>query len=1197
MGEQDIPVTTINECHFGARAHEDLGASEGLRSMWIEIPDYCHLQCGYCFADTERQNPHKCPQRLAETDYLKLLDDFRKAGGLYLGIPGNGEPFHPCNRELVMSLLRHATDIGLSTTVFTTADSIFYTLSGKDYETAVGHPLDNSLACELLTLNVILLVKFNSEQSAVQDKLVGQPGYTDARKRAMDALIGLGFAKERRLGIVTSILPENKDEIYGLFGYAQKNNLIFDCDTILPRGRGCAWNEKHPVATGEYKAIYDKVNRMCGHPTVSGGSYVGPACDRVRHHLYVDVTGNVYPCIGCVGKDPGFCLGNIRKMPIDDIWNHRLRVLLRDDLGGTLKGRCTWCENFQKTCWSCLGRQVVRCDITADSAALETKGCFNHRPKMDQWMAACNREIRRLILRVGLPGYQKLRYDFLAEMRRYGIETLWSSGGLGNDAVGRVDKDVRFSHIRLFGADVWKRILPNDPHEVLVSDDASEAIMDDDREHLARLKSLLPRFFLPTLSLLADRYDKPLGHSFTGDTVAPGLFQFCLLMFYMPERKRYFYRSVAFNSFDPGSVDRDDVRLSLENAPVSGQDIRSRCESNNRRVRLVQRWAESLRDGEDAQILPHIRNFSRDMEADHVNTYELVLGTDLFAEQAVEIDSESRHYPRRRILGVGELLDTPAIRSRVRRLADAVERVVGDDQRWRTIDAFLSSRVFAWDDAVVAEPLREVYKDFAKESFYNPADMADEEKETLWRDIQCAVTDILCRQVWMFPTGSEADWFSPDLRASLDDFNWGHLLKLTHSDRRKSLLEMLLPPAFDMGQMNDKTRKGCIVDRLYNRLLVEFVRLFRSDNGERHPEWLKAVNYFIWLGYYRDVLGVRDYFVLHAPNLQQHCSVLFQDQIPLLPASGMILSSTNRLPFRMREECEELFRTIISPVEELSFANVSSDSGKKVGQQQIELALSHELDSPLGIISSDKEKLSPQGRLAVCYLEMWRRFTKRQWSDALPVEMEALFDSNEALFATAFNFGWWRASRRGKIPMRLANGRLRKWESEELLREIDKWLDVSLAFPIGMLACKGAWAFQVKMWLLFLLIGACYHVIQYSLGQTKNLDSWDTAKNFRRGNLELFAREVSEYKLEIVIRNSGDKSTETASYLDDVVKAITSHDLGLIRLPAEEYAEDCKVKFVEVRPHECISASPGQPAVWEAVITVHIRDAEKKGKV
>lgn len=55
----------------------------------------------------------------------------------------------------------------------------------------------------------------------------------------MEALTSLGFTKHRRLGIVTSILPENKDEIYGLFDYAQKNNLIFDCDTILPRGRGC----------------------------------------------------------------------------------------------------------------------------------------------------------------------------------------------------------------------------------------------------------------------------------------------------------------------------------------------------------------------------------------------------------------------------------------------------------------------------------------------------------------------------------------------------------------------------------------------------------------------------------------------------------------------------------------------------------------------------------------------------------------------------------------------------------------------------------------------------------------------------------------------------------------------------------------------------------------------------------------------
>ena len=27
----------------------------GLKSIWIEIPDYCHLHCDYCYASTDNE--------------------------------------------------------------------------------------------------------------------------------------------------------------------------------------------------------------------------------------------------------------------------------------------------------------------------------------------------------------------------------------------------------------------------------------------------------------------------------------------------------------------------------------------------------------------------------------------------------------------------------------------------------------------------------------------------------------------------------------------------------------------------------------------------------------------------------------------------------------------------------------------------------------------------------------------------------------------------------------------------------------------------------------------------------------------------------------------------------------------------------------------------------------------------------------
>lgn len=1180
MAEGNAPLTTISECHFGTRAHEDLGSASGLRSLWLEIPDYCHLRCGYCFANTDRRHPHEDSQSLILPDYLKLIDDFHALGGLYMGIPGNGEPFHTKNRALVMALLRHATSKGISTTVFTTADAIFYPVACTNYAAAVEGPLDETLAKELLSLNVILLVKYNSSVPAVQDKLVGQPGYTEVRQRAMDALIRLGFSKQghRRLGIVTSILPENKDEIKALFEYSEKNNLIFDCDTILPRGRGCEWTEKHPVTAHECKAIYDDLNRLNGCQSSPGGTYIGAACDRVKHHLYVDVKGDVHPCIGCVGKHAELTLGNIKKDTLDYLWNHRIRKLLREDLGSVIKGPCSWCENFQKTCWSCLGRQVIKCDITDENMILETKGCFNHRPRADHWMAACNREIRRLILRVGLPGYEGLRQLFLQDLKNYGIEALWSRDGLKELTDTCLTKDMAFAKAKILGAQVWTRILPEDPHEAIQQIVAGSSVAADDLNHQAKLNSLLPRFLVPSLSLLADQYDTPIKLSAAGAPVNPGLFQFCLMMFYMPERNRYFYRSMAFNNLDPHTGEVSKIDEKPEQLTTK--------ELNNRRVRLIQRWAEPLQEGESAQILPFIKNFSREMEADHVSTFELVLSTDLFSDHAIEIDEESR-FNRRRILGVGRLLDTQAVQSRIKRLAEAVEAVVSSPQHWSEIDHLLSSDVFAWSDPSKVEPLRAIYKHMAECAFYTEAELTEPERDALWQEVSTAVSDILCQQIWMFPSTNEREWFVPDLSNRLRDFDWSSFMEITHRNRRKNLLALQLPQDLEAKLAIDDPNRLCVIDRLYNRLLVEFVRLFRGDDGTRNPGWIKAVNYFVWLGYFRDVLGIQDYFVLHAPNLQQHCSVLFQEKAERLPAGGLIFSSAGRLPVEMREACEELFRTIISPIEELSFANVNSETAKKAGYKQIEYAISHDLDTPLGVLFKEWERLSDDGKLAVGYLEMWRRFAKRDFKEPLPEALDAVFKDPEALLRMLFYLAYERAWRRGKLPSRLDQGYLRKWTREELFNEREKWLEVSLAMPKEVAAVSDIVSSQIKVWLMFTLIGACYHSIRYAFGNVRRFDAWDHADEIRRGFVSLFSRRDRSGGTEIVIQNSGTEIADEASAVermrDDM--AIGSSSLGKSVRLSDVPDGDGITRVVEVfTPVRKNSKNHGE--YWEAVISV-----------
>lgn len=87
--------------------HADLqyDGPPSLKSLWIEVPPYCHLLCPYCFANSGPRTK-KSSNWLSWRDYEeKILQPFAEIGGQWLGIPGAGEPFLNQNRELTLKII------------------------------------------------------------------------------------------------------------------------------------------------------------------------------------------------------------------------------------------------------------------------------------------------------------------------------------------------------------------------------------------------------------------------------------------------------------------------------------------------------------------------------------------------------------------------------------------------------------------------------------------------------------------------------------------------------------------------------------------------------------------------------------------------------------------------------------------------------------------------------------------------------------------------------------------------------------------------------------------------------------------------------------------------------------------------------------------------------------------------------------
>lgn len=354
-----------------------------LQSLWIEQPGICNLACSYCYACGGEK---LCVKKLlTRDDYRAIFDQAKKMSVDSIGIPGAGEPFIPANLELTIWMLHQCAKRKMYVTLFTT-----------------GQFVTPKLADELLRLPVELMIKCNSLNPITQDRFVSDPdrnrvihGYGKKRNCALDLLMKKGFndpkiakryGRKSRMAIVTSIMTgadgkiSNYNEIADLMRYARENNIIFDVDSVLKRGRGttcqlCEEDVRLKAKLLELQAIDAK---EFGNHWELSQSYIGTVCDRYMHHMYIDQYGNIRPCIGAMDVD----LGNIKNTTLKNAWNSPEMRIIRDR---NYHGKCgDQCANFAEgKCNSCLGRRTRKLTRKSlrEKGCVETIGCWNFRPK------------------------------------------------------------------------------------------------------------------------------------------------------------------------------------------------------------------------------------------------------------------------------------------------------------------------------------------------------------------------------------------------------------------------------------------------------------------------------------------------------------------------------------------------------------------------------------------------------------------------------------------------------------------------------------------------------------------------------------------------------------------------------------------------------------------------------------------------
>lgn len=674
----------------------------GLKSVWIEIPDYCHLHCDYCYASTDNK-PKKVDQYLSYSDYEKVLREFAFLGGKFVGIPGKGEPFHSKNWELTKSIIDLCYQLNLELAIFTTGDAIFFT----SHDTVDAVPALEKMEY-MKDKNLILLIKCNSMLPEIQNKLVNDRHnkYAQLRNRAIDILINEYQLNEtHRLGIVTSVMKDNENEIVDLYNWAQKRNIIFDCDTILERGRGKEFTSSGKVPPKiDLEAVFKRLKKVGAITNCQGGTYVGSTCDRVLHHLYVSVEGDIFPCIGCLREDikENFQLGNIKDISLDLAWKNRFRQRLANDYKQVFLGTCKKCQNLEdESCYSCLGRCTSSVE---DDLFIHTTGCIHHKPITTTWLATVVDYIRKIL------SFKETKYILNNE----GLERLW-----------RPNKNIAFSLLQLSKEDRERSIKelieltePQDhpdytPYKLITDsrvDNFSkkkhfnfkeisfpmnkvwdfsadpnkifEGIDIEDEEKNKVIKeishSFLSNIFLASFKILFEKYDD-----------SDELIRYCNFMLYDSINKKYFYRSIMKDS----DSDKSGIR-SL----------------------IISRWYEDLGH----------RNFWKEYCYDLSESFS----DEIYGEYELKLSNNNKDNERsltRRTIDLTNILELPEIKDKVENfLIYTSDENLDFKDKFKAVANFINTRIFTelLSNYEIVKNLTILYETINVNAFY-PVDDSD----------------------------------------------------------------------------------------------------------------------------------------------------------------------------------------------------------------------------------------------------------------------------------------------------------------------------------------------------------------------------------------------------------------------------------------------------------------------------------------
>ena len=290
-------------------SEEDFDSNNLLLELRIHVIEKCNLKCVYCLSNapfTNEENDNK-KEKLSLDEIKNNIKQAKELGIKVVSITGSGEPLLYKNLKEIIEFIK---GFGLGVVLFTN-----------------GLLLTKELAEWLNRKDINLMVKLNSFNPEINDKLVGVKGAQKVFLDKIEMLVNMGFAEDKRLALNCIILKENYKEIPKLFIFCRKNGIIPWIETITITGRA---KEEMKLPKEMIETLYKKLSeidkKQFGFEWQPDSPIVGADRRRYKYVAQIDIYGNVYHTDANITDE----VGNIRETSLYNLITSDRFIQLKD---------------------------------------------------------------------------------------------------------------------------------------------------------------------------------------------------------------------------------------------------------------------------------------------------------------------------------------------------------------------------------------------------------------------------------------------------------------------------------------------------------------------------------------------------------------------------------------------------------------------------------------------------------------------------------------------------------------------------------------------------------------------------------------------------------------------------------------------------------------------------------------------------